>query len=43
MCVSSTITFARENENSRPNILFIIADDASCDSFGAYGARPPGA
>jgi len=37
MCVSSTITFARENENSRPNILFIIADDASCDSFGAYG------
>ena len=26
-------------DGGRPNILFIIADDASRDSFGAYGCR----
>ena len=25
--------------SERPNILFLIADDASRDSFGAYGAK----
>ena len=25
--------------NQRPNILFIIADDASKNSFGAYGGK----
>ncbi|KAA4015790.1 heparan N-sulfatase, partial [Bacteroides ovatus] len=26
-------------ENEQPNILFCIADDASRESFGAYGGR----
>ncbi|MFI3259799.1 MAG: sulfatase [Rikenellaceae bacterium] len=43
-CLSSVVGVAADGEAKRPNILFIIADDASRTSFGAYGgdlARTP--
>ena len=35
LCVSTAVAKA----DNRPNILFIIADDASRDSFGVYGSK----